>query len=316
MSAPTATDTAQARPPVVSVVIPMYNRASTIGESVASVLRQTYTDFEVIVVDDGSTDESVQVVESIDDPRMRLVRADRNRGAAGARNLGSVAATGTWVAFQDSDDEWLPRKLERQLAVLETSGADAVYCGMLRLGGFAPRPGLRWRLDYVPDLSVGRVGGDILRTLLNHSLISTQTLVVRRTTLEQLGGFDTDTTPVEDWELAIRLARLGAIEVVDEPLVLQRFSTDSITYNVSKRLEAHLRIVDKASDLFAQHPSLLARAYYTIAGGYRELGDYAKASDFLGRARRADPGFAKAWMMTALVAVRRCVPLPGRTPVR
>ena len=102
--------------PSVSIVIPAYNRADSIVAAIESVLRQTWTDFELIVVDDGSTDGTVAAARRIDDPRLRLTEGRVNRGAAAARNLGAAEARGGWIAFQDSDDEWLPEKLEKQMA--------------------------------------------------------------------------------------------------------------------------------------------------------------------------------------------------------
>ena len=107
-------------PPPVSVVIPAYNRAPTIGAAIDSVLRQTFTDFELVVVDDGSTDGTLTAARAIADPRLRVIAAPQNMGAAGARNLGVAEARGTWIAFQDSDDEWLPEKLAKQMARLAT----------------------------------------------------------------------------------------------------------------------------------------------------------------------------------------------------
>lgn len=98
--------------PTVSVVIPTYNRAHLVGRAIQSVLNQTYQDFEIIVVDDGSTDNTEEVVKSFNDPRIRYIRHDQNRGGSAARNTGIKMARGEYIAFQDSDDEWLPEKLE------------------------------------------------------------------------------------------------------------------------------------------------------------------------------------------------------------
>ena len=173
--------------PPVSVVIPAYNRAATIGAAIDSVLRQTFTDFELVVVDDGSTDGTLAAARAVTDPRLRVVAAPHNLGAAGARNLGVAEARGTWIAFQDSDDEWLPEKLARQMARLATpapegagwgAGWGGCYCGLLTVGALDARPGARTTLRYVPDPAVTRVEGDILEPLLVRNMISTQTLVV------------------------------------------------------------------------------------------------------------------------------------------
>jgi glycosyltransferase involved in cell wall biosynthesis len=106
--------------PVVSVILPTYNRASTLGRAVDSVLKQTFDDFELIIIDDGSTDESDAVLRAYtNDGRVRVIRQARNTGCAEARNVGVTASSGLYLAFQDSDDEWLPDKLEKSVAALE-----------------------------------------------------------------------------------------------------------------------------------------------------------------------------------------------------
>ena len=108
--------------PKVSVVIPVFNRPAAVRRAIESVLAQTCQDFEIIVVDDGSTDETPAVVAGLADPRMTLIQHEGNRGGSAARNTGLRAASAEYVAFLDSDDEWLPRKLERQLEVFQPVG--------------------------------------------------------------------------------------------------------------------------------------------------------------------------------------------------
>ena len=107
--------------PPVSVVIPAYNREATIVAAIDSVLGQSFGDFELLVVDDGSRDGTLAAARSVADPRVRVIAAEQNGGAAAARNLGATQARGDWIAFQDSDDEWLPRKLEKQMARLHAA---------------------------------------------------------------------------------------------------------------------------------------------------------------------------------------------------
>jgi glycosyltransferase involved in cell wall biosynthesis len=292
--------------PPVSVVIPAYNRATTIGAAIASVLRQTWTDFELVVVDDGSTDGTAAAAGAIADPRLRVVAAPRNRGAAAARNLGVAEATGAWIAFQDSDDEWLPSKLEKQMARLAApdaagAGRVACYCGLLIVGALDPRPGERTRLAYNPPPETAVVEGDVLAPMLERNLVSTQTLVVRRDAFLALGGFDEDMPALEDWDFAIRLAARGSLAFVDEPLVLQRFSENSLTRHADRQLAAQTRMVEKNRALYAAHPAALARQYYALAGIARRLGRYAEARALLARARRVRPGNPRPWAMALYV---------------
>lgn len=309
-----------ARTPPVSVVIPAYNRAATIGTAIESVLRQTWEDFELVVVDDGSTDGTLEAARRITDPRLRVVAAPRNLGAAGARNLGVAEARGTWIAFQDSDDEWLPEKLAKQMARLATPApgrADwgACYCGLLTVGGLDARPGERTRLRYLPDPSVTPAEGNIIEPLLVRNMISTQTLVVRRDIFLALGCFDEAMTAIEDWDFALRLAHHGPIAFVDEPLVHQRFSPNSITRGTRRQRESREHLVRKNIDLFASRPSLLARQYYILASDNRKAGDLAAARRFLALALRTHPASPRPWAMSLYMA-GLCLLAPFQGPSR
>lgn len=294
----------------VSVVIPAYNRAGTIRAAIESVLRQTWQAFELVVVDDGSSDGTLEAASKVRDSRLRLVENPRNMGAAGARNTGVAEARGTWIAFQDSDDEWLPEKLEKQMTRLATPGTDHVgaYCGLLTIGDLDETPGERVRLRYIPDPEVTPAEGRILESLMKVNLISTQTLVVRRDLFLDLGRFDEETTPIEDWDFVLRLAQHGTIAFVDEPLVHQRFSPNSITRGVERRLRSHHLMVEKNMALFETRPDLLALQYYKIAGGWRRLGNLAEARRHLALARRVRPAYPRPWAMSLWVAALGLAP--------
>lgn len=122
--------------PTVSAIIPTYNRAHLVGRAIKSALAQTWQDLELIIVDDGSNDNTESLVNSFDDPRIRYIRHNVNRGVAAARNTGIKAAKGEYLAFLDSDDEWMTDKLERQLNVFKTSDLPhlgAVTCGLVHM---------------------------------------------------------------------------------------------------------------------------------------------------------------------------------------
>ena len=275
--------------PRVSVIIPTFNRERTIRSSIDSVLRQTYSEFELIVVDDCSTDNTRSILATIDDPRIRLICHDRNRGPSEARNTGTRAASGEWLAFQDSDDEWLPTKLELQMARLNGHTYVAVYCGVLIFGLWDPSAGGRPSAMYFPNPEMPLPDGDILPMLLKDSFISTQTLVVRRDVFEAEDLFDPSMPPLEDWDLALRLARRGQIAFVDQPLVIQHFSPDSITRSRLKAVTAKSRIVEKNLDLLVSRPRVLSHHYHNIGGAWRDLREYGKARQYLLKALRLSP---------------------------
>jgi glycosyltransferase involved in cell wall biosynthesis len=291
--------------PIVSVVIPAYNRAGTICAAVESVLSQSYTDLELLVVDDGSSDGTMDRLADIDDRRLRLLSNPHNMGVSAARNTGIRNARGTWVAFQDSDDEWMPRKLEKQMARIDALGPDCVggYCGMTIVGSPSTLPSEASSERYYPDETLGLREGNIGSALLRTSLISTQTLVARHDLLTRIGGFDESLPALVDWDCVLRLARLGPFAFVDEPLVKQYFSENSITRSREKRAFARERIVEKNMDLFRQEPEVLAQQYRSIAGEKRRLGDLSGARSTLRRALGARPFDIRLWAIFSYLSV-------------
>ena len=267
------------RTPAVSIIIPVYNRANTVLESVNSVLRQTWTDFELLIVDDGSTDTTREVVSRINDPRVQLLQTPKNMGPSGARNVGIKAARAPWTAFQDSDDEWLPTKLALQMARLQEPQTNWIgaYCGMMILSE-PDTADARTTASYLPSPEVSVVEGDVLPSILRANVISTQLLVARTDILRQAGGFDENLPALVDWDLAIRLAALGRFAFVDEPLVVQRFSPNSITHDMVKRSRARAVILDKHADQIASVPGLLARHYRSLSWELRRAGDLPGAA--------------------------------------
>lgn len=311
MTDDTASRSGPAAPvPAVSVVLPAYNRADSIRLAIDSVLRQSFADFELIVVDDASTDGTRAAAEAVTDPRVRVIAHARNRGASAARNTGVAAARAPFVAFQDSDDEWLPLKLEKQMARLlaprpagETDFV-AAYCGMIILGTHTDLSGAgRARVSYVPDPAASPVEGDIFESLMRTSLASTQTLVVRRDRMLEVGGFDEEMPALIDWECMLRLAPLGPVACVDEPLVIQRFSPNSITREAVKRAHARARAVARHHDRLARYPAAHAGLLYAVAGGLRDIGDFGGAAEALTQAARLAPLSPRIRAMQAYVAL-------------
>lgn len=197
--------------PGVSAILPTYNRAGLLGRALRSALSQTYEDFELLVVDDGSTDGTRDVVSGCADRRVRYLRQPRNAGVSAARNRGLREARGDLIAFLDSDDEWLPGKLAMQV---RRFGELPERVGLL-YGGVLNEDGSGRRWSTVPG---GR--GHVYRDLLLSNLIhGTSGVMIRRAVVAAIGFFDEEIPAIEDYDYWVRLARFFDIDFIEAPLI-------------------------------------------------------------------------------------------------
>lgn len=219
--------------PTVSIVLPTYNRETLIGRSIRSVLNQTYRDFELIVVDDGSTDATLGEVSRFHDPRVRAVRIAENRGAGAARNVGIRHAAGRFIAFQDSDDEWVPVKLERHMRVFETcaSTVGVVYSDMHRI-----RRDGSTHYHRSPTISPGVLIDPRTRSYQVYKL-GIQSTVIRRECFAHAGAFNEALPALEDLELFLRLSRHTQFHHLTTPLV-KYYETDGLSNNMPAKIAA------------------------------------------------------------------------------
>jgi len=207
------------RQPLVSTIIPTYNRASVIANAVESVLQQTYKNVEIIVIDDGSTDSTEASLARFRN-QIRFVQ-QKNQGPAAARNRGIEAARGEIVAFLDSDDLWKPRKLERQVAVLERAGNSVPCC--LCNASLRSNDGMETESFAVAEIYPSFAEGLWLNPaeiLATRFVFFNQAVAVRKWALDQVGGFDESLWLLEDWDLAVRLSFLGTWSFIREPLAI------------------------------------------------------------------------------------------------
>lgn len=255
---------------LVSVIIPSYNRAGKIINSAQSVLNQTYKNLELIIVDDGSTDNTSEKVSALDDIRVRYIQLPTNLGACAARNRGINEAKGEYVAFQDSDDVWLPNKIELQIRYLETTNADLVYCGMERRNSTS--------VKLVPQ---NQNPGDepSLELLLTSNKISTQTMFMKREVADKV-LFDISFRRLQDWDFSLRAVAAGyKVKFMGEILVISVVQEDSITYKVFSE-QAYLHLLERHKSEYNLFPKAKARVYYIIAYRYKGM-DNQKVKEYL-----------------------------------
>ena len=253
---------------MISVIIPSYNRARTIEKSARSVLNQTYTDLELIIVDDCSSDNTAEVVAALaaENPRVRYIRHEQNQGACAARNTGIDAARGEYIAFQDSDDAWRPEKLERQMAAIEQCQAEICYCVLERHN--YPKS---LKLHY-PELPDGPV---TYETFIAKAHASTQTLLVKTEVCREC-HFDITLKKLQDYDWCIRAGRDHSIVFVDEVLVDVYLQEDSITSQQTadeKTIAAYEVLLAKHDQTAREYPSFALRLLSTIGRQRACLGD-------------------------------------------
>lgn len=262
--------------PTVSIVIPAYNAAWCIERAVDSVLAQTFRDFELIVVDDGSTDDTAEVL-AVYRGALRVV-TQPNGGMSSARNAGIRAATGRYIAFLDADDRWLPDKLALQVEVLEAR-PDLAFCAAIAtLENPAGEKIGEWR-------GLGSATTGVSEVFANHAAVAggASAVLARRHLVQELGGFDTDLAGAEDTDLWIRLAARGGFVCLDTPLVVVVRRPDSVSRNFGAMRRGALAMTRKNRILL---PSGLRGAFWRrLYAGV--LCDYAKWAYRDGRRRQA-----------------------------
>jgi glycosyltransferase involved in cell wall biosynthesis len=289
--------------PLVSVVMPAYNAAHLIGGAVRSVLDQTFTDYEAIVVDDGSQDDTREVVSGFVQGaggRVRLI-TQPNGGCSAARNRGIAEARGAWIALLDADDEWRPKHLELLLAAAEAAPeAHLVYGSKVTVD----EHGTPIQHNVVPRFPTGWIFAD----LVEDCLIQVSTTMVRRETLRALGGFDEDPRfkVTQDWDLYFRLSAEHPITASRDTHVAYRRLTQSLSHQIVPTVLGNIAALRTADQLLAEgrvaaanHPEKIdmkdrwRRAYeeaivHTFTKGHyetaRTLGAEARARGYLTRA--------------------------------
>lgn len=221
----------------VSVVIPTYNRAELLARSVESVQRQTYRKWEIIIVDDCSTDDTEQIVKDFEDYRIRYIRNEKNLGAGASRNRGVELARYKYIAFQDSDDVWRCDKLEKQMEYMSIHYEyDMVYCSFLKHYSDGNE-------IIVPNRQTGNRQGDMRTTLLINNMIGTPTILIKKECFMICGGFDEELRSIEDWDFVVRASEKSLIGFIEDVLVDAYETQGSISYDGAEYYKARCKML-------------------------------------------------------------------------
>lgn len=235
--------------PSISIVIPAYNRSNTIRYCLDSVLNQTSRALEIIVVDDCSTDDTVDIVSSYLDSHVRCIVLEKNTGAQAARNRGIREAQGEWIAFQDSDDEWLPEKLEKQVQALALCGFDPWTVVHTNAVWLETASGKQLPMQ-LPEVA----GADVFGQLLSRPGPLFPTLLVSKLALEAIGYLDEKVPSYQEWDTAIRLAERCRFIYLAEPLfVYHLHEGETISKDRKREISGYQYIIDKFADQIGAH---------------------------------------------------------------
>lgn len=261
--------------PFFSVVIATHNRAEMLSEAITSVLNQSFTDFEILVIDDNCTDNSRDIVSALSDSRISYLVNTRTPGASGARNTGIFHAKGNWIAFLDDDDLWLPQKLAVQYEKIVHSSTEI---GLL-FSGYTLVFENGDQKDWTPSKQ-----GDILLDLLYTNVVGAfPTVVIRRDLLLMIGGMDETFPSLEDLELHIQIARICRVAFTPEPLALIRtIHEERITRDMLRRLKGYICLYEKYYALYSVHPRLHHRIASQILYSAVLIGEWRQVQKMLG----------------------------------
>ena len=245
--------------PKVSIILPTYNRAHLLGRAMQSVINQTYQDFELIVVDDGSKDDTKDLALRFVSKKIKYIRNRENMGVSAARNIGIKLALGEYISFQDSDDVWVPDKLEKQIRFLETAQPEV---GIVHAGRyiFDNNKKIYWPPDRLHPKE-----GDVFGRLIRTNFMSAPISLNKKECFSKAGLFNENLRALEDWELFIRFSRYFHFGYINEPLMEVYKQPDSLMKKLDVCTEAYKKIMElHFEDISKQGEAVLATHYFRL----------------------------------------------------
>ncbi|WP_347272769.1 glycosyltransferase family 2 protein [Candidatus Kuenenia sp.] len=266
---------------LVSVIIPTYNRSVLLQRAVQSVLSQSYSNLEVLIIDDASTLDYSDVLKEFDDTRIRYIRHEQNKGPAASRNTGIRLAQGAYIAFNDDDDVWDNEKLEKQMHRMQAS-EDNVGLVFSKYKKILKDGSEKEILPANQDIS------HCHRLLLEYCFIGTPTVLIKRECIEKSGAFDENLPCLEDWDLWIRVSKYYSFAYIPENLVFAYESINSVNINKENNALALEAILNKYIDEISLDKKLLSLYYWRIGVAKGEIHDFKKSLLFLSKSALYD----------------------------
>jgi glycosyltransferase involved in cell wall biosynthesis len=281
----------------VSVLMPSYNYARYLSESIESVLAQTHSDLELIITDDCSTDSSREIAESWSrrDNRVIPVLHKVNGGLAVARNSALAVSTGSFIALCDADDIWLPEKLAVQLQSFENRPEVGLAHSDTIIIDSDGRP-TGQRFSQMIHKKNQKTSGDLFEELCERNFLCVPTVMFRREALEYAGGFDSSLRSLEDWVCFTKIARKYQFQYSAEPLAQYRIHGASLSRNSKGMAQNRIVALRLLMNAFPEiRPQLKAKMFYTLGSNYLETGDFRAALSAFSGSVRMDMAQFRSW---------------------
>ncbi len=276
---------------LVSVIIPVFNRQDYVAETIESVINQTYNNIEIVIINDGSTDNSEEIIRSFAAhyPKKINLINQQNQGQVKARNNGLKVARGEFIAFLDSDDVWLPEKIEKQIHLFENE-VGLVYSGVQYIDALGKVIG--------GELCDQSIRGSVYEKLLVKNRMTGGTVVVKNEALKKVGLFDETLKAAENWDLWIRIAKFYELDFVDETLLKYRKHSDNMSGNNNLMLDATYNILEKhclnsgVEEVTGEACKVATANYYYRVGVYlASISDYTNARMNFQKATKYVPNY-------------------------
>ena len=242
--------------PQISIIVPTYNRADFLPKAIQSILNQTYQDWEAIIVDDGSTDKTEEIVKDYNESRIRYIAHKSNLGISTARNTGIKNSKGKYIALLDSDDEWFPEKLSCQM---KTFQEEDLKCGVVCTGGYMVKDDKVLGVKAIPaDLD------NFYEKFLFENITWTSNALVKKECFKKAGLFDENLESCEDWDMWIRIAKYYKFIFLEMPLTKYVIHSGQLSEDLLKKINARKRILFKYQDELKNRKFVYSHHYYKI----------------------------------------------------
>ncbi len=282
---------------MISIILPTYNREATLMQAIDSVLTQTFEDLELIIVDDGSTDNTENLLKNYTDSRIIYLKIAHG-GANKARNVGIMKSSHSLIGFQDSDARWYPNKLQKQFNELQALSSE--YAGLFS-GAFIENK--HGRKKYIPHIKVRE--GMLYYQLLHENFIDTPAMLLKKEALVDVGMFNEQLPRFQDWDLALRLSKKYRLFHINQALHTSFYGSNQISQNNKAGLKAKIYVFRTHYPEISKNNKTLANHYYSLGLSIAVQKHFSMAKKFFIKAVRLNTYHLKAWVSLLLAIFKK-----------